>query len=66
MGDKVMLDFCCSINIGRQVFDEILTKNGQDKKKLLNAFLEPFPKRRQFLEHLLKEEGSVFIEILCL
>lgn len=60
-----MLDFCCSINIGHQVFDEIFTMNSQDKK-LLIAFLEPFTKRRQFLEHLLKEDSSVIIEILCL
>lgn len=58
-----MLDFCCSINIGHQVFDEIFTKIARIKNCLL-PFLEPFTKRRQFLEHLLQEDSSVFIEIL--
>lgn len=44
MEDKVMLDFYCSINIGRQVFDEIFTKNSQDKKNCLLPFWSHFQK----------------------
>lgn len=60
-----MLEFCCSINIGNQVFDEIFTKNSQDKK-LLIAFFGAIYKKETVLEHLLREDCSVFIEILCL
>lgn len=48
-----MLEFCCSINIGHQVFDEIFTKNSQDKKLIIAFFgaiykKKTFTKRRQF------------------
>lgn len=54
-----MLEFCCSINIGHQVFDKIFTKNSQDKN-LLIAFFGAIHKKETVLEHLLREDNSGF------
>lgn len=43
-----MLDFCCSINVGHQVFDEIFTKNSQDKKLLIAFFGAVYKKKTVF------------------